>query len=337
MPPKNSKVPKPDPATFKHDGVPSAPISTPDPATPEISSTAPVPILLAPIDNSGHAASILVDDTPVLTAASASLTTDAEGSPTSAKSGAVAPLTSDAGPQVVLTPEQVLSERYVASDQLFFLGLSFRRDSFRSLRDSLASQKSFAASPQLRDLLTWTKDGQRHRLMWKEDVRRADDLYKSALAEGNTPVAANIPSAVLSVITLITDNDCWLMADGAWRGRSDYTATFADIKLTCTGGPPPYPFLQQDLNATIANLEYFMKKSDGAKKVGAILVNDGLKKIWFRHIPFVVSGVLSFGLGSAALTTCVQTLEKLYAGVKDDAQVGEPDKQAGKHFHRLFF
>ena len=152
----------------------------------------------------------------------------------------------------------------------------------------MASQKSYAASPQLRDLVTWTKDGRRHRLVWKEDVHRADDLYKSSVADGHSPVAANIPSAVLSAIVLITDDDCWLMADGAWRGPSDYAASFADIKLTCTGAPAPYPFLQQDFTATVANLEHFMKKSDGAKKVGVILMQDGFKKIRFRHVPFVV-------------------------------------------------
>jgi hypothetical protein len=84
-------------------------------------------------------------------------------------------------------------------------------------------------------------------------VCHADDLYKSSVADGNSPDATYIPNAILSIIVYITDEDFWLMSDGAWRGPSDYSSAFADIKLTCTGTGHPYPFLQEDFNAAIAN------------------------------------------------------------------------------------
>ena len=136
----------------------------------------------------------------------------------------------------------------------------------------------------------WLKDGRRHRLVWKEDVAKADDLFKASIADGHAPLATIIPNAELSMIVTITDDDCWLMADGAWRGPSEYARAFSDIKLTCTGAAPSYSYLLQDFNAAVANIEHFMKRSDtyGAKRVGLLVGMDGAKKIRFRHVPFVV-------------------------------------------------
>ena len=160
---------------------------------------------------------------------------------------------------------------------------------FRHIRDALAATPSYIASAQVRDQLTWLKDGRRHRLVWKKDVARADDLYKSSIANGDTPAATTVSNAELSMIVAITDDDCWLMADAGWRGPSDYTPSLSDIKLTCTGVAPAYTYLEQDFNAALNNIEHFMKMSDGTKRVGLLVTANNVKKIRFRHVPFTVS------------------------------------------------
>ena len=152
---------------------------------------------------------------------------------------------------------------------------------FRELRESLAVSPSYAASTKLRDAVTWMKDGRRNRLVWKTDVQQANDSYKACVAEGDEPSPANVPNAGLSMLVLITDDDCWLAADAGWRGPSQFAPSLANIKLTCTGAAPPYALLQQDFNVAIANIEHLMKKSDGygAKRVGVLVPQDNPKKI----------------------------------------------------------
>jgi hypothetical protein len=148
-------------------------------------------------------------------------------------------------------------------------------------RVALSSLKSYAAARNLPDLVTWINDGTDTRLVFKSDLENASNL-------------AYVRNAQLSMIVQVTEEDCWIMADSAWRGPTEVAPEFSDITLTCTGGAPPYLGLFDDFLEVVNNLEHLVRMAGDRRPVSTgVIMRDCRdrrdRKIMFQHKPFLVS------------------------------------------------
>jgi hypothetical protein len=150
----------------------------------------------------------------------------------------------------------------------------------RAARDTLANTRNYCGNRGLAKLLTWIDDGSRRRLVWRDDVEDTTDLDQ-------------IPNAHLSLIVNIDDQDCWLAADGAWRGPSPEAPTFADITLSCFGGAPPVPYLVDDFEEAMGNIDDIIRMAGDRRPRyrGLIVADTGEKRLGLNHNPFVVHSV----------------------------------------------
>jgi hypothetical protein len=148
----------------------------------------------------------------------------------------------------------------------------------RRERTALANRKFYAGTRNLCDSLTWIDDGSSTRLVWKADVEGINDLTRVA-------------NAHLAMIVEVTWEDCWIMADAAWRGPIDAAQSFSDIRLTCTGGPPPYEGLDMDFVDVVDNLLKIVRMTgDFPPVTSGFMTREGNDwKINLQHVPFLVS------------------------------------------------
>ena len=127
------------------------------------------------------------------------------------------------------------------------------------------------------DSLTWIDDGTNTRLVWKADVESINDLTR-------------VSNAHLAMIVEVTQEDCWITADAAWRGPIEGAQSFSDIRLTCTGGPPPYEELHTDYLDVVDNMVKIVRMSGDFPPVASGFMRRERKewKIIFQHVPFLV-------------------------------------------------
>jgi hypothetical protein len=175
-------------------------------------------------------------------------------------------------PQLALTPDMILQAK------------------LKVLRDRLFLSGSYMACPHIQNDFVWQKDGRCHRLVPKKAAELADAAYTAQVAAGVDPSVESVDLAPLAIIIHVTDDDFWLMPDALWRGPTDAAKTFSGIKLTCTGVAPPYNLLIQDYKAATATIEGLMKQVEipGSNRAGVFMLRGGVKKLRFRHVPFLV-------------------------------------------------
>jgi hypothetical protein len=118
-------------------------------------------------------------------------------------------------------------------------------------------------------------------LCFKSDLENAGDLTR-------------VRNAHLSMIVEVTEEDCWIMADSAWRGPIEAAPEFSDITLTCTGGAPPYYGLFDDFQEVVNNLEHLVRMTGDRHPVATGVIMCDCRdrrdrKIMFQHKPFLVS------------------------------------------------
>ncbi|KAK0190766.1 hypothetical protein F5146DRAFT_1137592 [Armillaria mellea] len=79
--------------------------------------------------------------------------------------------------------------------------------------------------------------------------------------------------AILLTVLRISAQDCWVYPDGRWRGPTEYTKSFADTKLRCSGVIPVAGVFRDDFEHVIENLESIrnMIASPGGKKRGVLV------------------------------------------------------------------
>ena len=126
----------------------------------------------------------------------------------------------------------------------------------------------------------------KHQVVWKQ-VGNDKQLVASAveqMEETQLAVLTSEPSAgltsivpidplvepvLLSTIVFIDFDNCWFTPCGFWKGRTNATEKFEDIKLSFQGKAPPKEFLSQDFLTFIKNTKMLM---DDASLGGQILV-----------------------------------------------------------------
>ena len=148
----------------------------------------------------------------------------------------------------------------------------------------------------------------KHQVVWKQ-VGNDKQLVASAveqMEETQLAVLTSEPSAgltsivpidplvepvLLSTIVFIDFDNCWLTPCGFWKGRTNATEKFEDIKLSFQGKAPPKEFLSQDFSTFIKNTKMLMDDASlgGANSSGFLVTTKkGENAIQLQHILFEV-------------------------------------------------
>ena len=131
----------------------------------------------------------------------------------------------------------------------------------------------YLAQDSVRQTVHWLPESRGHRLIVK-DSKNADP-------------------AILTLIGRIGDDDCFLASDGAYKGRTDFTSSLADVKLSCVCRRPVDEHLAKDFSRALVNLTWLMDKvwTPGQARIGVTLPvgSSTPTQMKVRHILFRVS------------------------------------------------
>lgn len=141
--------------------------------------------------------------------------------------------------------------------------------------------------------LQWVHIGKAELLVKEQSATKYLEAQQAVQADPDAPLLETLQSAVLSVVVHIPAEDYWLTSDGMWKGSTDATKTFADVKPSCTGKAPTHKVFSGDFENVLKHLRKIldMACTKGFKNSKGILVNGmgGKPKIKFRHVLFEVS------------------------------------------------
>ena len=174
----------------------------------------------------------------------------------------------------------------------------FLAEKLQNVRDALLKKGLYLGTPHVSEKLVWDRDGNADRLVTAEAAAAASDALKTHASDPSAERPTVPEPAVLSAVVFIPKEDYWLTACGMWKGPTEATRTFADVKPTCTGQAPEHAVFADDFDVVLKNLDALMQKekTDGFKAMKGLLINsmNGNRKIKFRHILFEVSISFSF-------------------------------------------
>lgn len=142
----------------------------------------------------------------------------------------------------------------------------------QEILDYLKEDTHYLGLQSIRQQVCWHPENRGHRLV----VEGSDDP---------SPV-------ILTVIGTIGVDDFFLSPDGAYKGKSDFTSSLADVKLSCICRRPAEPGLAAEFGSALLNLTWLMDKvwTPGHGRVGVTLPSGSTTATQFkvRHILFKV-------------------------------------------------
>jgi len=177
---------------------------------------------------------------------------------------------------------------------------------FMEARNRLVATDFYLGDPAktFKDLVMWKRVGRGNRLVTKESVIAVEKAQQAqaaaeaasgeAILEADTE--ALLEPAVLSVIVLIDQDDCWLTPCGYWKGPTAFTPSFEDLKLSFQGKSATNSILFQDFAAAVEGAKWLMNEValGGSANQGFLGLSKGSDAFKFRHVVFEVRTKPSF-------------------------------------------
>jgi len=157
------------------------------------------------------------------------------------------------------------------------------------IRSDLMDSGIYIGDPtnQFRQDVVWKRHGRADHLVFKE-VETENETENR-----NTDLSSTIEltPATLSVVVLASYEDCWLIPCGNWKGPTQVTKKFEDLKLSFVGERPvQFDVFQKDYNHVLMNVKWLMQqisvpnaKSKGFLNTSRTANAESLK---FRHALF---------------------------------------------------
>lgn len=168
-------------------------------------------------------------------------------------------------------------------------------EKLRNAREALISKSIYLGTRGAAAGLKWQRTGRAGRedlLVTAETAAAVDEAQAAHDAHPENTPSPDISPAILSAVVLITEDDFWMTSCGMWKGPTQATPTFADVKPTCTGAAPPHEVFAADFPITCENITAIMEmgRTAGFTEVKGIKVNaiGGAPKLKFRHVLFEV-------------------------------------------------
>ena len=138
----------------------------------------------------------------------------------------------------------------------------------------------------------WKRHGHGNYLVFKDaDTASASETQSSDSSADSTQ---ELKLATLSVVVQSSYDDCWLTPCGNWKGPTQVTKNFADLKLSFLGERPTnFDVFQKDYTYIINNVKWLMQQMNvsNAKAKGLLTTSRGgvADCLKFRHVLFEVS------------------------------------------------
>jgi len=135
----------------------------------------------------------------------------------------------------------------------------------------LKSNSLYIGVDQTRDNVVWMPENRGHRL-----------VERTATSEKKT--------AVLTVITTISNDDFFLTPDASYKGRTNFNSSLADVKLSCVGRRPMETDLIDEFAHAVRNVSAIMDQVHtlGLPRVGVTMPPGSTTPtaLKFRHVLF---------------------------------------------------
>ncbi|PPQ74789.1 hypothetical protein CVT24_003728 [Panaeolus cyanescens] len=157
----------------------------------------------------------------------------------------------------------------------------------------------------IKEMVMWHRIGSANVLVTKESVRAVQEYREAQEAANSTPPenAANsefstdpasiepptLEPAILSIITTIDHDKCFVLPCNGWKGPSVGAQEFKDIKMTFQGKSPTNDVIVQDFKDALNNLKALVKEvSAGDAPMRGFLMSgtNGAPVLRFRHVVF---------------------------------------------------
>ena len=138
------------------------------------------------------------------------------------------------------------------------------------------------------DRAEWKRIGSVDSFVTKESVLadklRSDEDYRK-------DYKSRLEPALLSVIVTVDSDKCFVTPCGHWKGSTDASERFEDLKFSIQGRRPSYGFLSKDFDNILDNSKLLMNEivtSDGYSTgfLGSLAADN--ETISFQHIVFEV-------------------------------------------------
>ncbi|KAF8960312.1 hypothetical protein BDZ97DRAFT_1760783 [Flammula alnicola] len=101
---------------------------------------------------------------------------------------------------------------------------------------------------------TWKRLGRGYQLMTNASVETTTTENTDTKEPGDDDPNSSVEQAIFSVVVQIDYDDCWLTPCRHWKGPTQFTKEFEDIKLTFQGERPNHEVFSQDFTAAINNI-----------------------------------------------------------------------------------
>ena len=162
----------------------------------------------------------------------------------------------------------------------------------QSMRSDLMDSGIYIGDPtnQFRQDVEWRRNGRANYLVFKDTEAETENRNSVATNSELTP-------ATLSVVILVSYDDCWLIPCGNWKGPTQVTKKFEDVKLSFVGERPvQFDVFQKDYNHALTNVKWLMQQINvpSAKSKGFLTTSragNGIgntESLKFRHVLFEV-------------------------------------------------
>ncbi|KAJ6463430.1 hypothetical protein C8R45DRAFT_519739 [Mycena sanguinolenta] len=164
-------------------------------------------------------------------------------------------------------------------------------------RKKLVEDSYYLGTTDIRDEVVWRSIGPDDILVTKESAEAEDARIaeKEAKKKGTSDPSEALSGGTLLIparltfVGLISSRDFWFMSDANWSGPTEFTKTFAEVKLNGRViAPTNTTAFADDFSTVLQNMEWFMKTNEtlGYAKQGIFQAKDQNKSIKSRHVLF---------------------------------------------------
>ncbi|KAJ7187070.1 hypothetical protein C8R46DRAFT_1207045 [Mycena filopes] len=159
-----------------------------------------------------------------------------------------------------------------------------------AFRDNLRRHPYYLGGDDVLERVIWKKIGNDNTLVAADEAAAYDDAVQSATEDGNdNPTVADLDPATFTLVASIDPDDFWLTPCGFWKGPTLYTASLADLKLSCRLVAPEDAAFEADFKTVLKNVERLMGRAatGGNMKQGILGGKAGTKPgLKLRHVVF---------------------------------------------------
>jgi len=175
----------------------------------------------------------------------------------------------------------------------------------QDLRDELNKNSHYLGATGVREEVVWRRMGRENTLVTSEsamaEAARMAEIAAAKLKEGNEghdsgddepdESESRLVPAPLTLVALLSSDNCWLAPDGFWKGPTAYTPTLADFKMNCQLAAPNLSPFTDDFTRVMRNVQWLMTsiETEGNEKQGILDPKEKpFATIKLRHVLFEV-------------------------------------------------